>query len=62
MTQLVAATRRVAREVPGGAEAVTALGSTVNYAQPGDRRQLVDTLVRDALAVLAALTSDDTTS
>ncbi len=72
VTQLVAAIRRVAREVPGGAEAVTALGSSVDYARPGKpdiawedraaRHQLVDTLVRDALAVLAALTSDDTTS
>jgi len=72
VTQLVAAIRRVGRDVPGGAEAVTALRSTVNYAQPGkpdiawdDRaaqRQLVDTLVRDALSVLAALTSNDTTS
>lgn len=69
MTQLVAAIRRVAREVPGGAEAVTALRSTVNYVRPGKpdiawddqaaRHELVDTLVRDALAVLTALTSND---
>jgi len=55
VTQLVAAIRRVDREVLG-AEAVTALTSMVNYAQPGEpdiawddraaRRQLVDTLVR----------------
>ena len=72
VTQLVAAIRRVAREVPGGAEAVTALRSTVNYVRPGKpdiawddqaaRHELVDTLVRDALAVLTALTSTDTSN
>jgi IS5 family transposase len=71
VTQLIAAIRRVAREVPAGAEVVTAV-TTVStsghdYSKPGKpeiawddpqaRDELVSALVNDALAVLAELES-----
>jgi Transposase DDE domain/Transposase domain (DUF772) len=67
ITQLVAAIRRVARTLPGGTELVAAhaTGSGHDYGQPGKpriawddeaaRAALVDGLVRDARAVLAAV-------
>ena len=67
VTQLVAAVRRVARVVPGAGELVerVATASGHDYARAGKpqiawddtdaRAQLVDGLVRDASAVLAAL-------
>src|SRR4051794_7095182 len=67
ITQLIAAIRRVARTVPGGAELVAAHATVSghDYAQPGKpriawddqaaRAALVDALVRDATAVLAAI-------
>jgi len=67
VTQLVAAVRRVARTLPGGQVLVTgtATGSGHDYLRPGKpqiawddsaaREQLVDALVRDARAVLAAV-------
>lgn len=65
VTQLIAAVRRVRREVPGAAEVVAAVTSAHDYDDPGKPRiawndkqardTLVDALVRDALAVLAAL-------
>lgn len=65
VTQLIAAVRRVRREVPGAAEVVAAVTSAHDYDDPGKPRiawddqaardALVDALVRDALAVLAAL-------
>ena len=67
VTQLVAAIRRVARTVPGGAElvATTATAAGHDYSRPGKpaiawddedaRGALVDGLVRDARAVLAAI-------
>ena len=67
VTQLVAAIRRVARTLPGGQElvAATATCSGHDYALPGKpqiawddaaaRDQLIDFLVRDARAVLAAV-------
>ncbi len=70
VTQLVAAIRRVARVAPGGAETVARLGAACDYSIPGKpdiawddktaREQLVDALVRDALAIVAALTGPDT--
>ena len=63
--QLIAAIRRVRREVPGAAQVVAARCSAHDYDDPGKpaiawndqaaRAQLVDALVRDALAVLEAL-------
>jgi hypothetical protein len=62
--QLIAAIRRVRREVPGAGEVVATRCSAHDYADPGKpaiawndqaaREQLVDALVRDALAVLDA--------
>ena len=69
VTRLVAAVRRVARSVPGGEWLVTgaATRSGHDYRRPGKpeiawddaaaREQLIDALVRDALAVLAAVTA-----
>lgn len=69
VTQLIAAIRRVRREVPGAAEVIAASCSAHDYDDPGKpmiawddesaRAALVDALVRDALAVLAALEADD---
>jgi hypothetical protein len=67
ITQLIAAIRRVARTLPGGAELVARVATAAghDYAQPGKpriawddeaaRSALVDALVRDATAVLAAI-------
>lgn len=65
VTQLIAGIRRVRREVPGAAAVIAAVTAAHDYDDPGKpkiawndeqaRRQLVDGLVRDALAVLAAL-------
>lgn len=65
VTQLVAAVRRVIREVPGGAEAAAAACTAHDYREPGKpriawddeqaREALVSALVNDALALLAAL-------
>ena len=65
VTQLIAVVRRVRRDVPGAAEVVAAVTSAHDYDDPGKPRiawndkaardALVDALVRDALAVLAAL-------
>ena len=65
VTQLIAAIRRVRREVPGAAAVVARVTSAHDYDDPGKPRiawndqqardALVDALVRDALAVLAAL-------
>jgi hypothetical protein len=71
VTQLVASIRRVARTVPGGAELVAATATTAghDYSQPGKpaiawddeaaRAALVDGLIRDARAVLAAIAAGD---
>lgn len=65
VTQLIAAVRRVAREVPGGAAVITEHCSAHDYAQPGKpriawddpaaREELVDALVSDAHRLLGAL-------
>jgi hypothetical protein len=65
VTQLIAAVRRVRRDVPGAAQVVGSVTSAHDYDDPGKPRiawndqqardRLVDALVRDALAVLAAL-------
>jgi hypothetical protein len=66
VTQLIAAIRRVAREVPGADEIITgAATSGHDYGRPGKpeiawddpaaRDELVTTLVNDALAVLAGI-------
>ena len=65
VTQLIAAVRKVRREVDGAAQVVAAVTSAHDYDDPGKpkiawndeqaRRELVDALVRDALAVLHAL-------
>ena len=65
VTQLIAAIRRVRRVVPGADVAVAEVTSAHDYDDPGKpriawndeaaRSALVDGLVRDALAVLAAL-------
>jgi hypothetical protein len=65
VTQLIAATRRVAREVPDAAGIVAARTSGHDYSRPGKpeiawddpqaRDELVSALVNDALAVLAGL-------
>jgi len=67
--QLIAAIRRVRREVPGAAEIVATRCTAHDYNDPGKpaiawndqaaREQLVDALVRDALAVLAAVGEHD---
>ena len=69
VTQLIAAIRRVRREVPGAAEVVARVTSAHDYDDPGKppiawndqqaRDALVDALVRDALAVLAALPAQE---
>ena len=63
VTQLIAAVRRVRRDVPGAVEVVARVTSAHDYDDPGKpkiawndqqaREHLVDALVRDALAVLA---------
>jgi hypothetical protein len=65
VTQLIAAVRRVIREVPGGAEAAAAVCRAHDYADPGKpriawndeaaRADLVDALVGDAVRLLAEL-------
>ena len=65
VTQIIAAVRRVAREVPGAGEAVAAVCTAHDYADPGKpkiawndaaaRADLVDALVTDAIRLLAAL-------
>jgi hypothetical protein len=65
VTQLVAAIRRVAREVPGAPEVVAAVCTAHGYAEAGKpriawndeqaRADLVDALVTDAIRLLAAL-------
>jgi hypothetical protein len=65
VTQLIAAIRRVRREVPGAVEVVARVTSAHDYDDPGKPRiawndkaardALVDALVRDALAVLTEL-------
>src|SRR4029077_21078154 len=65
VTQLVAAIRRVIREVPGAAEQAAARCTAHDYASPGKpkiawddeqaRAALVDALVNDALSLLAHL-------
>ena len=65
VTQLIAAVRRVRREVPGAEQVVAAVTSGHDYDDPGKPRiawedqaardALVDALVRDALAVLDRL-------
>jgi hypothetical protein len=65
VTQIIAAIRRVAREVPGAPEVVTAVCAAHDYADPGKpkiawndqdaRAELVDALVTDAIRLLAAL-------
>src|SRR5205814_8747874 len=64
VTQLVAAIRRVGREVPGGAEQIAAVGTGHDYSRPGKpkidwddpaaRQELVSALVNDADALVAA--------
>jgi transposase len=67
VTQLIAAIRRVAREVPGAAAIVTSCCTGHDYDQPGKprvawddaaREELVSALVNDALALLAGLDID----
>jgi hypothetical protein len=70
VTQLVAAIRRVGAVVPGGADVVARLGTATDYSTPAKpeiawddktaREQLVDALVRDALAIVAAVSGPDT--
>jgi Transposase DDE domain/Transposase domain (DUF772) len=65
VTQLIAAVRRVARQVPGAAEQIAAVCTGHDYSQPGKpridwdddgaREALVSALVTDANALLAAL-------
>ena len=65
VTQLIAAIRRVARDVPGAAEVVAVRTSGHDYSRPGKpeiawddpgaRDELVSVLVNDAIAVLAGL-------
>ena len=72
VTQLIAAVRRVARDVPGAAEVVAARCTGHDYAEPGKpriawddeaaRNQLVSVLVNDALTLLAALDLDAVTA
>ena len=72
VTQLIAAVRRVRRDVPGAGSVVARVTSAHDYDDPGKpkiawndeaaREALVDALVRDALAVLDALGEQDTGS
>jgi len=72
VTQLIAAVRRVARDVPGAAELVAACCTGHDYSQPGKpqiawddeaaREELVSALVNDALALLAGLDVDAITA
>ena len=65
VTQLIAAVRRVIRDVPGGAAAAAAVCRAHDYADPGKpriawndeaaRADLVDALVTDAVRLLAEL-------
>ncbi|WP_370356998.1 transposase, partial [Catenulispora sp. EB89] len=65
VTQLVAAVRRVIRDVPGGAQAAAAVCQAHDYADPGKpriawndetaRAVLVDALVTDAVRLLSEL-------
>jgi hypothetical protein len=65
VTQIIAAIRRVAREVPGAADVVAAACTAHDYADPGKpaiawndagaRARLVDALVSDAIRLIAAL-------
>jgi IS5 family transposase len=69
VTQLIAAVRRVIREVPGAGEVVAARCTAHDYADPGKpkiawddeaaRAALVDALVTDALNVLEHLPEQD---
>src|SRR5712664_1992618 len=69
VTQLVSAIRRVAREVPGGAEQISAVCTGHDYGKPGKpaidwddpaaKDALVSALVHDATAVAAALGDRD---
>ena len=69
VTQLVAGIRRVLRLVPGADLVLAGRGTACDYARPGKpdiawddtaaKVVLVDGLVRDALALLEALTSQD---
>ncbi len=68
VTQLIAAVRRVAREVTGGKDAVARYCTCHDYSSPGKPRiawddpaardELVSALVTDALALLAHLDTD----
>lgn len=65
VTQIIAAIRRVAREVPGATDVVAAVCTAHDYADPGKpkiawndeqaRTELVDALVTDAIRLLAAM-------
>ena len=69
ITQLVAAVRRVARQVPGAAEQIAAVCTGHDYSRPGKpdidwddptaKDALVSALVNDANALLAALAGAD---
>ena len=69
VTQLIAVIRKVAREVPGAAAVVAARCTAHDYCDPGKpkiawddaqaREVLVDALVRDALALLEAVSGFD---
>ena len=69
ITQLVAAVRRVARQVPGAAEQIAAVATGHDYTRPGKpdidwddpaaKDTLVSALVNDATTVLAALAGTD---
>ncbi len=69
VTQLVAAVRRVGREVPGAAEQIAAVCTGHDYSQPGKPKidwddpaakgALVSALVNDANALVAALDGGD---
>jgi hypothetical protein len=69
ITQLVAAVRRVARQVPGAAEQIAAVCTGHDYGQPGKpsidwddpaaKDALVSALVNDANALVAALAEAD---
>ena len=69
VTQLIAAVRRVAREVPGAERVIAEVTSAHDYTDPGKpriawndqaaREQLVDGLVRDALAVIEGVAEQD---
>jgi hypothetical protein len=72
VTQLIAAVRRVARDVPGAADLVATRCTGHDYTSPGKpriawedeaaREELVSALVNDALALLAALDVDALTA